>query len=87
MKHCALSITGKVQRIGFRFSAMQVAYKYNIKGFVKNENSHVYIEAEGEEDTLNEFISWCRKGPLGSRVDNVDLKEGTLKHYKSFDIL
>lgn len=87
MKHCELTITGKVQRIGFRFSAMQTAYKFNVKGFVKNVDGHVYIEAEGDDTSVQEFIDWCRRGPLGSRVDHVDVKENALRHYIAFDIL
>jgi acylphosphatase len=50
MKHYKIKITGRVQGIGLRFSAMQIAYRFEVKGFVQNlKDGSVYIEAEGEE--------------------------------------
>jgi acylphosphatase len=35
-----------------------------ITGFVKNlKNGSVYIEAEGEEESLKAMVEWCHKGP------------------------
>jgi acylphosphatase len=31
----------------------------------------VYIEAEGEETALKEFLAWCRKGPITAKVTKV----------------
>jgi acylphosphatase len=88
MKHYNITITGRVQRIGYRFSTMQSAYRYGVHGFVKNlDDDKVYIEAEGEENNLQDFLQWCKKGPLGAKVENVDFAEGELKNFKSFDII
>jgi acylphosphatase len=88
MKHYNIKITGRVQGIGFRFSAMQVAYRYEVKGYVQNlKEGAVYIEAEGEEENISRFLQWCRSGPLGARVDNAEITEGEVKDFKSFDIV
>jgi acylphosphatase len=34
----------------------------------------VYIEAEGEESALKEFLAWCRKGPITAKVTKVKTK-------------
>ncbi|MEI6455466.1 MAG: acylphosphatase [bacterium] len=87
MKHYNLTITGKVQGVGFRFMSMQAAYRYHIRGFVQNlMNGAVYIEAEGEEANLKKFIDWCRSGALGAKVDEIDGKQGEIRNYGSFDI-
>ncbi len=88
MKHYNISITGRVQKIGFRFSAMQAAYRFGIHGFVRNMiDETVYIEAEGEEEHINSFIQWCNRGPMGARVENVEVSEGDLKNFSGFDII
>ena len=87
MKHKKLRIYGKVHRIGFRFSAMQKAYKIGVHGFAQNaDDGSVYIEAEGEEEKLNEFIDWCKVGPIGAKVDRILMEDGSVCNYLSFDI-
>lgn len=88
MKHLNITLTGKVQRVGFRFTAMEVAHRHNINGIVMNSGSDVvYIEAEGTNEDLDMFLKWCAKGPLGAIVEKVEVAEADLKHYSRFDIL
>jgi len=87
MKHYNLKIFGRVQGVGFRFMAMEAAYKYQIMGYVKNvKDGSVYLEAEGMEDNLRRFLEWCQSGVLRARVERIEVEEGVLKDYKSFDI-
>ncbi|OQX81823.1 MAG: hypothetical protein B6D61_00125 [Bacteroidetes bacterium 4484_249] len=82
-----LTIKGKVHGVGFRFSTMEAAYKYGVKGFVKNmSDGSVYVEAEGDENNLSLFKSWCCKGPLWARVEDVIEEIGTPQGYESFEI-
>ena len=88
MRHYNIAITGRVQKTGFRFSAMQAAYRYGVQGFVKKMDADkVYIEAEGEDSNLDDFLKWCQKGPMGAKVDGVEVTEGEVKAFKSFDII
>jgi acylphosphatase len=88
MKHYNITITGRVQKIGFRFSAMQSAYRYGVHGFVRNTNDDkVYIEAEGEDGNLDGFLQWCNRGPMGAKVEKVEFTEGKLQNFKSFEII
>ena len=88
MRHVKITVTGKVQKIGFRFMAMQTAVKLGVSGFVKNvDNDKVYIEAEGEEGKVEEFIKWCKTGPTWARVDQISIEKGELKNFISFDIM
>ena len=87
MKSVYINIFGQVHHKGFRFYAMQTAYRFGIKGFAHNKkDGSLYIEAEGEEENLTEFIEWCKKGPIGAKVENVTTEEGEIKNYTSFDI-
>ena len=60
MKHVNIKIYGEVQGVGFRDAAYWKARKSEIAGFVMNEpDGPVYIEAEGEEAALKNFVAWC----------------------------
>ena len=88
MKHVKIIVKGKVQRIGFRFTTMQMAVKLGISGIIKNmENNQVYIEAEGEEIPLNNFIDWCRNGPPWAQINQITIEKGEPKNYTSFEIV
>jgi acylphosphatase len=88
MKHLNITISGRVQGVGFRFSALKAANLYGIKGHVKNlANGDVYIEAEGNDEQLNQFISWCYIGASYAKVENIDIEEDKLKGLKFFDII
>lgn len=88
MKHLNIKIYGRVQGIGFRMSAQNMAVKLNINGFVRNEeDGTVYMEAEGEEENLKHFLSWCYKGPLMAKVEKVESEfSKDIINFKSFNI-
>jgi acylphosphatase len=82
-----IRVTGRVQGVGFRWSAAHEAWKRNITGFVKNlSDGSVYIEAEGESDQLDTFVEWCRRGPGIGFVDKVDVKSVPPVNYAEFRI-
>jgi acylphosphatase len=88
MIHVNITISGKVQRIGFRFTSMQAAVKLGVHGFVMNvDHDKVYIEAEGEENSVNKFIEWCKTGPTWAIVKQISVEKGEMKHFSSFEIL
>lgn len=88
MKHYNITVSGKVQGVFYRQSALEIAVQIRVKGFVRNEpNGNVYIEAEGKEEELNEFLKWCWKGPRLSTVKDVQFTEDRIKNFSSFEIL
>jgi len=75
--HKNIRITGRVQGVGFRYSARQVARNLGISGFVRNlPDGAVYIEAEGTLTQLEEFIEWCNEGPSRAVIQFVDVYDG-----------
>ena len=88
MKKCVIiTIIGKVQNVGFRFHTHKKAKSLNINGFVRNKiDGSVYIEAEGEENNIKEFIDWCRIGPSWARVDNLQIQDSVVSGYSNFRI-
>lgn len=86
-KHLNIKIYGDVIDVGFRYHAMLTAENFGIKGFVRNEpDGTVYIEAEGEEGKLEEFLAWCHRGPKYAKVTRVETEEGALKNFVRFTI-
>ena len=85
MKHYNIRIYGRVQRVGFRYWTLRTADNLGIKGFVKNlADGSVYIEAEGDQEQLSEFLIWCRKGADYSNVEEVDVEEASVQNFTSF---
>ena len=88
MKHLNIKVYGKVQGVFFRASTKAVADQLGVKGVVRNEkDGSVYIEAEGDEFSLNSFMEWCYEGPEKAKVDKVETAEGELKNYRNFEIV
>lgn len=89
MKRITIQVTGKVQGVFYRASTVTKAQQLNLKGFVRNEpDGNVCIEAEGDEEKLNELIAWCRIGPPRARVDEVVVEtQATLAGFSDFRIL
>ena len=86
MQHFNIKIYGIVQGVGFRYHAIRQANSIGITGFVRNEpDGSVYIEAEGNEIALAEFMQWCKTGPSHAQVEDVIVKEGILKNFTSFE--
>ncbi|GIV38188.1 MAG: acylphosphatase [Cyclobacteriaceae bacterium] len=87
-KHLTIKVTGKVQGVYYRASAAEEARLLGIAGLVRNEpDGSVYLEAEGPEEALQTFVAWCRRGPARARVNNIEVSEGNLKNYTSFEIV
>jgi len=86
-KAIRLNIYGKVQGVGFRYSALQKAHELGITGFVKNRSDgSVYIEAEAEPEILEQFIIWCKSGPTWSTIDDVIETGIPFSNYTDFSI-
>ncbi|MBW2966619.1 acylphosphatase [Candidatus Woesearchaeota archaeon] len=83
-KRIHIIISGRVQGVFFRAGTKRQAKILNITGWVKNNPDRtVEIIAEGEETNLKQLISWCSKGPLIARVD--DIKIEWQKYKKEFE--
>lgn len=85
MKHLNIKVYGDVVGVDFRWSAKLAAEELGIKGFARNEaGGWVYIEAEGPEKALEQFIDWCKIGSGYAKVDRVEVFEGVLKNFEDF---
>ena len=83
-----LYISGRVQGVGYRYSAFNQAQKLGIRGWVRNlPDGRVEMFLEGEEKPLDMMVSWCHKGPQMSFVTSVEVYKKEFKgEFKEFSI-
>jgi len=68
-------ITGRVQGVFFRQSAMEQATLLGLRGFVRNQDDgSVGTVAEGPRAALEAYWVWCQRGPRGARVAAVSIR-------------
>jgi len=70
----SIRVSGRVQGVGFRFFAVDVADELGITGWVKNlTDGRVEVEAHGAKESVEVMIERMHQGPPGSSVSNVDV--------------
>jgi len=81
-------VTGRVQGVGFRAFVVQQAQYLKLTGWVRNLGySQVEAVAEGPREILERFVEILRRGPTGSRVDDLRLEWETPNGgLSSFDV-
>jgi acylphosphatase len=81
-------IRGRVQGVGYRYFARQIALGLGVRGWVRNlPNGDVEAHAEAESNVLDRFRAELERGPSFSRVSEV-IEEGASADARvtSFDI-
>ena len=87
IKHYNIKIIGQVQGVSFRHWAKIKALQLGIKGFIKNlEDGSLYLEAEGQENQLENFLVWCKQGPPLAEIEKIEVEEREIKDYNNFSI-
>lgn len=81
-----LSITGRVQGVGFRYHLERTARRHGARGWVRNRrDGSVEAVVQGDDAAVNAVIDWAKRGPPGAVVDDVAIfdAEGA---YADFEI-
>ena len=90
MKRCRMHIyyAGRVQGVGFRYTAKNVATGYEVTGIVRNlSDGRVELLAEGLKDELEAFQQGIRESGLGSFISNEELRwEDPNGEFRGFEI-
>jgi acylphosphatase len=80
-------VSGRVQRVGFRFFAEAAGIRAGLVGWVRNlSDGTLEILAQGDEGDLQSFDRQVRHGPPGARVSSVDVTVVPLADIAGFDI-
>ncbi len=71
-----LSITGRVQGIGYRAAFQAEARRLRLSGWVRNRHDgSVEASISGTADAVDKMIEWARQGPAGARVHGVQIAD------------
>ena len=83
-----LVIAGRVQGVGYRYSAMMKAESLGIRGSVQNlRDGSVFVTAQGEKDAIDNFIKWCYIGPPGAIVRKIEKVHVKTEDFREFRVL
>jgi len=73
-----ISVSGRVQGVGFRDFAVRVASTWHVQGTVRNlDDGRVELDVEGVKHRIESMIEELKVGPPASRVSSVDVEWGT----------
>lgn len=79
-----VSISGRVQGVGFRYATYEEALSLHLTGWVRNLlDGRVEAEFEGPKEALERMVAWCHTGPRLARVTHVEAhwETGEARHY------
>ena len=81
-------MSGRVQGVFFRSETEYEAVKRNVCGWVKNlPDGRVEAVFEGEKEAVEALVEFCRRGPRGARVSEVEVQwEDCKGEFKRFRI-
>jgi len=83
-----LLIKGKVQGVFYRTAAKGEADKLGVTGWVKYINEgRVEAMVTGNEERLQQFIEWCRKGPEKAIVTDVIVTPLSEQEFDDFTVI
>ena len=75
----SITVSGRVQGVGFRFFTQGEANKLRLTGWVKNlNNGNVTMEVQGAAEDIEELINRLKKGNGFSKVTDIEIKDLTV---------
>lgn len=83
-----IKVNGIVQGVGFRPFVLRLATENNLNGFVRNSQSGVEIEIEGNLNDINRFVTELReKAPPLSEIIHLETFYVAVQHSTQFEII
>jgi acylphosphatase len=80
-------IHGRVQGVFFRDTTRRMAEARAVSGWVTNRpDGAVEAVFEGDADSVEAMLAFCRQGPRGATVERVDVTEEEPEGVKGFSI-
>ncbi|MGR0321057.1 acylphosphatase [Agromyces sp. ZXT2-3] len=81
-------VHGRVQAVGFRFSARVEAQRLGISGWIRNRNDGaVEAEIEGDAASVDAMLSWLDEGPPGADVSSLSTADLAPTGERGFRVL
>ena len=88
MEQYEITITGRVQGVGYRYYAVQQAQLLGVKGYVRNQaDNSVLVVAQADEEIIDIFIDYLHIGPTRARVDHISkIKINYFSDFNNFSV-
>ncbi|GAA4774251.1 acylphosphatase [Microbacterium gilvum] len=87
MKRVHVVARGVVQGVGFRWSTARQAERRDVAGWVRNVGSdRVEAELEGSDTAVDAVVAWMHSGPVGSRVDGLEVDDADPQGDSTFEV-
>src|SRR3546814_15524964 len=82
-----VTITGRVQGVGFRAAAVRQAHLLGVRGWVRNlEDGSVQALLQGQHEHGDRMLSWLHTGPHDATVAELNPHdESTERHLQHFE--
>ncbi len=82
-------VSGKVQGVFFRAETADLARILGLGGWVRNlPDGRVEALFEGEKEAIAKALNFCRRGPPGAHVTNLDVEwENWTREFHDFRIV
>lgn len=78
MPRYKMTVHGRVQGVGFRWTCLQIARKNGLSGWVRNRaDGAVELEVQGTNEAVAIFSSAIRRGNGYSLIDHIEMREMT----------
>jgi len=82
-----ITLTGRVQGVGFRYHARHLAQELGLVGYIKNQpDESVLIVIQGSPDLVRAFLEWCKQGPPRAIVESMNITDHPISTYSAFKI-
>ena len=80
-------VHGFVQGVFFRDSVRRLAERSGVSGWVRNNrDGTVEAAVEGDPESVQRIVDYCRSGPRGAQVDRVDVYEEEAEGASGFSV-
>jgi len=87
VKRAEVVVRGAVQGVFFRVETRDRARSLGLAGWVRNApDGSVEAVFEGDDERVESMVDWCRRGPRGARVQDVDVTWTEVQSEDGFSI-
>ncbi len=80
-------VSGHVQGVSFRDATRSQAEQLGLSGWVRNtQDGQVEAVFEGDADTVQQMVEWCRSGPSSADVEDLSVDNEQPENLSSFEV-